>query len=72
MRIYAIWNHFAVSPNGDLVGKLTVGYQGWFSCKGDDSPRNTWVHWVDWNNQNNIPMPVKQKFETCISAVYYV
>jgi len=55
---------FAVSPNGDVVGKLSVGYQGWFACKGDGSPRNIWIHWVDWNNQNNMPMPGMQKFET--------
>jgi len=36
----------AVSPPGDVVGKLTVGYQGWFSCKGDTSPRESWFHWA--------------------------
>ncbi|WP_204045945.1 hypothetical protein, partial [Acrocarpospora phusangensis] len=25
----------AASPPGDVVGKITVGYQGWFACKGD-------------------------------------
>ncbi len=32
------------SPSGDVVGKVIVGYQGWFSCKGDGSPINSWGH----------------------------
>lgn len=37
------------SPAGDVVGKITVGYQGWFACKGDGSPINAWWHWgQDW------------------------
>jgi hypothetical protein len=34
----------AASPPGDVVGKVTVGYQGWFACKGDGSPFNGWWH----------------------------
>jgi hypothetical protein len=34
----------AGSPSGDVVGKLVVGYQGWFSCEGDGSPVNRWAH----------------------------
>ncbi len=30
---------------GDILGKLIVGYQGWFNCKDDGSPINGWVHW---------------------------
>src|SRR5882757_9700834 len=33
------------SPPGDVVGKITVGYQGWFACIGDNSPINGWWHW---------------------------
>ncbi|MFJ4923761.1 xylosidase, partial [Streptomyces sp. NPDC088725] len=33
------------SPAGDVVGKVTVGYQGWFACKGDGAPINSWWHW---------------------------
>ncbi|MEV7288164.1 xylosidase [Streptomyces sp. NPDC093252] len=33
------------SPAGDVVGKVTVGYQGWFACKGDGAPINAWWHW---------------------------
>lgn len=32
------------SPVGDVVGKVTVGYQGWFSAAGDGSPVNAWGH----------------------------
>ncbi|HMI59268.1 MAG TPA: hypothetical protein VK518_00125 [Puia sp.] len=32
------------SPPGDIVGKITVGYQGWFSAAGDGSPINAWAH----------------------------
>jgi hypothetical protein len=32
------------SPAGDVVGKVTVGYQGWFSAAGNGSPLNSWAH----------------------------
>ncbi|MDX3853218.1 xylosidase, partial [Streptomyces sp. AK02-01A] len=32
----------AASPPGDVVGKITVGYQGWFACIGDGAPINSW------------------------------
>jgi chitodextrinase len=35
----------AASPVGDVVGKITVGYQGWFACVGDGAPINGWWHW---------------------------
>jgi hypothetical protein len=35
----------AVSPPGDVVGKITVGYQGWFACIGDGAPINGWWHY---------------------------
>jgi hypothetical protein len=39
----------AASPAGDVVGKITVGYQGWFACAGDNAPINAWWHWSnDW------------------------
>ena len=34
------------SPVGDVVGKITVGYQGWFAAQGDGSPINAWWHWT--------------------------
>ncbi|WP_431103560.1 lectin [Roseateles noduli] len=40
----------AASPVGDVVGKITVGYQGWFACAGDNAPINGWWHWAqDWS-----------------------
>jgi hypothetical protein len=33
------------SPIGDVVGKITVGYQGWFAAPGDGAPINAWWHW---------------------------
>ncbi|WP_183561423.1 lectin [Mucilaginibacter sp. SP1R1] len=39
------------SPAGDVVGKVTVGYQGWFAAIGDGSPINAWWHWCNPNNQ---------------------
>ena len=35
----------AASAAGDVVGKITVGYQGWFACIGDGAPINGWWHW---------------------------
>ncbi|MET9631923.1 discoidin domain-containing protein [Lentzea sp. NPDC006480] len=43
------------SPPGDVVGKITVGYQGWFACRGDSSPVNGWWHWN--NNWSQPPAP---------------
>ncbi len=40
----------AASAPGDVVGKITVGYQGWFACIGDGAPINGWWHWSqDWS-----------------------
>ncbi|MYT68139.1 MULTISPECIES: discoidin domain-containing protein [unclassified Streptomyces] len=36
----------AASPPGDVVGKVTVGYQGWFACAGDGAPIGGWWHWA--------------------------
>ncbi|MFD4504827.1 discoidin domain-containing protein [Streptomyces sp. NPDC058457] len=39
----------AASSPGDVVGKISVGYQGWFACIGDGAPINGWWHWSqDW------------------------
>ncbi|MCU0858474.1 MAG: hypothetical protein MUC65_08750, partial [Pontiellaceae bacterium] len=46
---------------GDVVGKLTVGYQGWFACKGDNSPKNVWKHWS--TDGNVAPKPGYTRFE---------
>lgn len=46
---------FAASPAGDVVGKITVGYQGWFACIGDGAPINGWWHWSQ--NWSAAPSP---------------
>src|SRR5712691_6592592 len=45
----------AASPVGDVVGKITVGYQGWFACIGDGAPINAWWHWSQ--NMSQAPSP---------------
>jgi hypothetical protein len=40
----------ASSP-GDVVGKIVVGYQGWFAAIGDGSPINAWWHWSQDESQ---------------------
>ena len=35
----------AAGPVGDVVGKISVGYQGWFACPGDGAPIGGWWHW---------------------------
>jgi hypothetical protein len=48
----------AASDTGDVVGKVTVGYQGWFGCPGDGSGINDWKHW-----SNGAPAPENVGFE---------
>src|SRR5580698_1818953 len=43
------------SAPGDVVGKITVGYQGWFACIGDGAPIDAWWHWS--NNWSQPPSP---------------
>ncbi|WP_405975239.1 discoidin domain-containing protein [Streptomyces sp. NBC_00988] len=45
----------AASAPGDVVGKITVGYQGWFACIGDSAPINGWWHWTQ--NWSQPPSP---------------
>ncbi|MBM9505389.1 discoidin domain-containing protein [Actinacidiphila acididurans] len=45
----------AASAPGDVVGKVTVGYQGWFACIGDGAPINGWWHWTQ--NWGQPPSP---------------
>ena len=46
------------SSGSDIIGKVVVGYQGWFSCAGDASPLNSWEHmnlemWPDVREYSN-------------------
>jgi hypothetical protein len=52
---YLAWPASAASPPGDVVGKITVGYQGWFACTGDGAPINGWWHWTQ--NWSQPPSP---------------
>jgi chitodextrinase len=45
----------AASSPGDVVGKITVGYQGWYACIGDGAPINTWWHWSQNDSQSPSP-----------------
>jgi Carbohydrate binding module (family 6)/Malectin domain len=50
MAFYAGKPAMAASAPGDVVGKVSVGYQGWFGAAGDGSPQNNWWHWSqNWN-----------------------
>lgn len=52
-----------VWADGDVVGKVVAGYQGWFACAGDGTPvgggLNRWVHWAS----GKAPSPGHQSFE---------
>jgi len=49
MAFYAGKPALAASAPGDVVGKVSVGYQGWFGAIGDGSPQNNWWHWsLNW------------------------
>jgi len=45
--LYVKFNPKIESPRqGDVVGKLVTGYQGWFNAEGDGSPILGWNHWT--------------------------
>ena len=51
-----------VSEPGDVVGKITVGYQGWFTAAGDGGPLNGWWHYgQDWQKT---PSPVNEALKS--------
>jgi hypothetical protein len=59
----------ASSP-GDVVGKLVVGYQGWFAAPGDASPWNGWWHWPGSVNPNYKSWPDMRQFTAGYQSVY--
>ncbi|MFC9843781.1 xylosidase [Streptomyces sp. NPDC127595] len=46
------------SADGDVVGKVSVGYQGWFASTSDDAPINCWWHWSPNAQQSPSPSNV--------------
>ncbi|GGT22009.1 hypothetical protein GCM10010259_62930 [Streptomyces daghestanicus] len=45
----------SASPAGDVVGKVTVGYQGWFAAEGAGAPVDGWWHWA--RDRGTAPSP---------------
>jgi|GEM_PF-173389 len=66
----------AQSPVGDVVGKVTVGYQGWFAAPGDGSPYNNWWHWTSQGgapsatNTGIKAWPDEREFTTTFPTAY--
>lgn len=53
-----------MAQTSDVVGKMSIGYQGWFATPFDGSPRRSWVHWTkDGSPPNDPPRPNNCKFE---------
>jgi chitodextrinase len=67
----------AASPPGDVVGKITVGYQGWFAAPGDGAPINGWWHWSqNWgqppspSNTNIVAWPDMREYTRTYQTAY--
>ena len=59
----------AASSAGDVVGKITVGYQGWFACIGDGAPINAWWHWSQ--NEAAAPSPSNENLKAWPDMTIY-
>ncbi len=59
----------AASAAGDVVGKITVGYQGWFACIGDGAPINAWWHWSQ--NEAAAPSPSNENLKAWPDMTIY-
>ncbi|WP_249161355.1 discoidin domain-containing protein [Actinospica acidithermotolerans] len=59
----------AASAAGDVVGKITVGYQGWFACIGDGAPIDAWWHWSQ--NEAQPPSPSNQNLKAWPDMTIY-
>ncbi|MFE2492467.1 discoidin domain-containing protein [Streptomyces sp. NPDC057927] len=67
----------AASSPGDVVGRISVGYQGWFACVADGAPINGWWHWSqDWgrspspNNTNITCWPDVREYTNTYQTSY--
>lgn len=58
------------SGPGDVVGKVTVGYQGWFAAPGDGSPWNGWWHWPGSIDPNYKAWPDMRHYSKGYQSVY--
>jgi hypothetical protein len=62
---------------GDVVGKVTVGYQGWFAAPGDGAPIRGWWHWSQhWrrdpspSNTNIVSWPDMREYINVYPTAY--
>jgi uncharacterized protein YjdB len=46
LLLLLVGSNIVFAQTSDVVGKVTVGYQGWFAANGDGSPINAWWHWT--------------------------
>jgi hypothetical protein len=60
----------AVPPTADVVGKITVGYQGWFACIGDGAPIDGWWHWSQ--NMASAPSPTNTNLKAWPDLPEYI
>jgi hypothetical protein len=67
----------AEEETGDVLGKVTVGYQGWFTGKGDGAPLDGWWHYgKDWQqppspaNQGIVSWPDVRDYERTYATGY--
>jgi hypothetical protein len=75
---YASTARPAASGPGDVVGKITVGYQGWYACIGDLAPINCWWHWSQdasqppspTNNNNIKAWPDMSEYDNGYQTAY--
>jgi hypothetical protein len=53
--LFSFSPYTSIAQNSDVVGKITVGYQGWFATVNDGSPINTWWHYTKNGSQSPSP-----------------
>jgi hypothetical protein len=53
LPLAAVPQFFRLAPEVDastMIGKMLMGYQGWFGCPGDGSASSGWIHWFRSQN----------------------